>query len=149
VAVRGLDGGKLIQMLLVLVVGAGAFMFANRVPPEALQEWVYAFAPQSDWLKSIADKLASATDQKLTVVGAVGFAYASLFAVEGVGLWLQKTWAEYLTVIVTSSYMPFEIYGLTQEFSASKVVTLVINGAVVVFLIIRIVRERREKNAST
>ena len=38
--------------------------------------------------------------------------YGSLFATEGIGVWLERRWTEYLTIIATGSLVPFELYEL-------------------------------------
>ncbi len=63
-------------------------------------------------------------------------AYAVLEGAEAVGLWYQKRWAEYLTFIATTALLPLEIYELTRRLSPFKIVTLVINVAVVVYLLL-------------
>jgi uncharacterized membrane protein (DUF2068 family) len=136
--------GKLIQVLLVLVAGSAALLFANKVPPEYLQQWANANAPESDVLQGLVDKVLGTDHETLAMVGKASFAYAAMFVVEGVGLWRQKTWAEYLTVIVTGSFVPFEVYGLVHEFSVVKLVTLVLNSAVVVYLTLRILHDRKK-----
>jgi uncharacterized membrane protein (DUF2068 family) len=72
----------------------------------------------------------------LTKIGFVVAAYALLEAAEAVGLWLQKRWAEYLTFIATTLLLPLEIYELTKRVSGFKIVTLIINIAVVVYLLL-------------
>jgi uncharacterized membrane protein (DUF2068 family) len=62
-------------------------------------------------------------------------AYAVLEAVEMVGLWMAKRCAEYLTFVAITVLVPFEVYELTIGVSAFKVVTLVINLAIVVYLL--------------
>ena len=47
-------------------------------------------------------------------------AFAALEAVEMVGLWLNKRWAEYLTFIATTALVPFEVYEFTNGVSGSK-----------------------------
>jgi uncharacterized membrane protein (DUF2068 family) len=137
--------GKLIQVLLVLAAGAAALIFANRVPPERLAQWANAIAPQSDFLQGLVDKVLGTDNKTLGIFGKASFVYAALFAVEAVGLWFEKRWAEYLTVLVTGSLIPFEVYGLTQEFSVVKLVTLLVNVAVVVYLTIRLVVDHRDR----
>jgi uncharacterized membrane protein (DUF2068 family) len=68
----------------------------------------------------------------------VSFIYAGLFLTEGIGLWLMKRWAEWFTVIITSSLVPFEVYELYRDPSATKILVLVINVAVVIYLLYRI-----------
>ena len=137
--------GKLIQVLLVLAAGAAALIFVNRVPPESLKQWADATAPQSDLVQGLVDQVLGTDHKTLAIFGKASFAYAALFVVEGVGLWFEKTWAEYLTVIVTGSLIPFEVYGLTQTFSVVKLVTLLVNAAVVVYLTIRLVVDHRAR----
>jgi uncharacterized membrane protein (DUF2068 family) len=61
--------------------------------------------------------------------------YACLEGAEAVGLWCAKRWAEYLTFIATAVLLPFEIYELSTRVSPLKVIGLVINLAVVLYLI--------------
>jgi uncharacterized membrane protein (DUF2068 family) len=72
----------------------------------------------------------------LIKLGLVVVAYAALEATEMVGLWFNKRWAEYLTFVATTALVPYEIYELTLGVSAFKVVTLVINLAVVIYLLL-------------
>ncbi|WP_028922985.1 DUF2127 domain-containing protein [Pseudonocardia acaciae] len=71
----------------------------------------------------------------LHLVGLVLAGYAVLEGVEAVGLWLGKRWAEYLTFVATSLLLIPEVYELTGRISAPKIITLVINLAVVGYLL--------------
>jgi uncharacterized membrane protein (DUF2068 family) len=82
------------------------------------------------------DDLLSLPSGRLHLVGAVLAAYAVLEAVEAVGLWMQKRWAEYLTLIATAALLPLEIYELTRGVTLLKVTALVVNVAVVVYLLL-------------
>jgi uncharacterized membrane protein (DUF2068 family) len=75
-------------------------------------------------------------------LAALALAYAAVFVVEGVGLVLQRRWAEWLTVFVTASFIPVEIYELARHPGAGKVVTLVVNVAIVAYLVWRRLEER-------
>jgi uncharacterized membrane protein (DUF2068 family) len=72
----------------------------------------------------------------LLLVGAVLAAYALVEGIEAVGLWYQRRWAEYLTFLVTASLLPLELYELSQRLSPLKLLTLVINIAVVLYLLL-------------
>jgi uncharacterized membrane protein (DUF2068 family) len=68
-------------------------------------------------------------------VGAAAIAYAVLEGAEAVGLWLMQRWAEYLTFVATTIFVPYEIYELTTKISWFKILALVINLVIVVYLL--------------
>ncbi len=72
----------------------------------------------------------------LYLVGVAIAAYAVMEGVEAVGLWLGKRWAEYLTFIATIVFVPYEVYELTKSVSWLKVLALVINLAVAIYLLL-------------
>ena len=75
------------------------------------------------------------TPTHLIELALIFLAYACLEAVEGVGLWLNKRWAEYLTFIATSLLIPYEVYELYLRVSVLKVVAFVLNVLVVAYLL--------------
>ena len=78
----------------------------------------------------------------------MGAGYAALFLTEGTGLLLRKRWAEWLTIVATSSLMPLELYELIKEFTAIRLTVLLVNAAVVLFLIYR-VRQKEGRQTET
>jgi uncharacterized membrane protein (DUF2068 family) len=81
-------------------------------------------------------RLFSISTRNLEITGVVLSAYALLGGVEAVGLWLGLRWAEYLTFIATSALVPLEVYEIIHKPTALKAVTLVINLAIVVYLMV-------------
>jgi uncharacterized membrane protein (DUF2068 family) len=81
------------------------------------------------------DRLFSLKGSTLHLLGAGILGYAVLEGVEAVGLWLQKRWAEYLTVLATTLFLPLEVYELTKTVSPFKVFALILNVAVVIYLL--------------
>jgi len=73
---------------------------------------------------------------RLIQLGLLVVAYAALEATEMVGLWFAKRWAEYVTFIATTLLVPIEVYELYLSVSAFKVLTLVINLAIVIYLLL-------------
>jgi uncharacterized membrane protein (DUF2068 family) len=65
----------------------------------------------------------------------VTLAYAAVFAIEGVGLWMQKRWAEWLTTIITASLIPLEVWELFFRPNIGKAAVLVANAAIVAYLV--------------
>jgi uncharacterized membrane protein (DUF2068 family) len=81
------------------------------------------------------DRLFSLKGTTLHLLGAGILAYALLEGIEAVGLWLQKRWAEYLTFVATTIFLPLEIDELTKTVSPLKIFALVLNLAVVAYLL--------------
>jgi uncharacterized membrane protein (DUF2068 family) len=92
-------------------------------------------APHGGILGEI-DKILSLRSNTLRLVGAGLAAYAVLEGVEAVGLWYQRRWAEYLTFIATTLLIPLEIYELASKVSPFKVTALIVNLAIVVYLLL-------------
>ena len=83
------------------------------------------------------NKLFALTTTRLYLTGVAVSVYTALLAIEMVGLWGARRWAEYLTFVETGVLVPFEIFELTRSVSYLKILTLVINVAVVVYLLLR------------
>ena len=86
-------------------------------------------------LISELNRLFSFSTTKLYAIGVVVAAYTALLAVEMVGLWRGRRWAEYLTFVEVAVLVPFEIYELTRTVTALKILALVINLAVAAYLL--------------
>ena len=72
----------------------------------------------------------------LTLVAVALLGYGVLELVEGVGLWQARRWAEYLTVVATAAFLPYEIYELTRSVTVTKVGAFVVNVAAVAYLVL-------------
>jgi uncharacterized membrane protein (DUF2068 family) len=54
---------------------------------------------------------------------------------EGIGLYLERRWAEYLALLGTGGFLPIELYELVHAFSWTKLGVLVFNGLIVAYLV--------------
>ncbi len=72
----------------------------------------------------------------LSALGLIAAGYAVLEGVEAVGLWFRKRWAEYLTFVATTLLLVPEVYELTGRITVFKVLALLINLAIVAYLLI-------------
>lgn len=82
------------------------------------------------------DRLFTVPASTLLLYGAALMVYALLNAVEAVGLWFARRWAEYLTFVEVIVFVPVEIHELLIRVSPLKVVALLVNLAVAVYLLI-------------
>ncbi len=80
-------------------------------------------------------KFVSFSYSSLYLLAAVALTYAAFEGVEAVGLWLGRRWAEYLTFLATALLLPLEVFGLLDRPSPLKLVTLVLNAVIVVYLL--------------
>ncbi|MGI9071009.1 MAG: DUF2127 domain-containing protein [Bryobacteraceae bacterium] len=135
---------KLLKGLLLVAVGIGALKLLHKNVAEVISHWVYILRvdPESRFFHGTVSKLFSVTPKQLKALSVGTFFYAALLLTEGIGLLMRKHWAEYFTVITTSGLIPLEIYELAKHLSWSKVIILLVNIAIVGYLIARL-RKRR------
>ena len=134
---------KLVKAALLLVVAIGALKLIHDDVAQTVAGWVAAIRidPENRFIHRLFVKLAQIDDRKLEAISAGSLFYATLLAVEGVGLWMEKRWAEYLTVIATASFIPLEIYEIVERLTVTRVLLLAFNIGVVIYLIKKL-RER-------
>jgi len=82
------------------------------------------------------ERLVTLHGTTLWLIGLGAAAYALLEGAEAVGLWFQRRWAEYLTFIATTLFLPLEIYELTARITVVRGLALVINLAIVCYLLL-------------
>jgi len=137
---------KLFKAGLLIAFGVGAFRLIHRDLGDVLEHWIRAlrFDPGRHFLDMALAKASHVSPEQIKKVGVGSFIYAALFLIEGTGLWLRKRWAERLTVIITSSLAPVEIYEICRHPSWAKVMVLALNAAIVVYLIYHMRSRRHE-----
>ena len=135
---------KLFKGALLFAVGIGALKLLHKNIADVVAHWtdVLRVDPDNRFIHPLFAKVLPLTPKQLKELSAGTFFYAGLLSIEGIGLLMRKHWAEYFTVITTAALIPLEIYELVRHFTAAKVVVLVINVAIVVYLIMRL-RNRR------
>jgi uncharacterized membrane protein (DUF2068 family) len=143
--IRLIAAFKLVKAITLIALGVGALKLVHRDMGSTLDHWIttYGLDPDHPWLERGLEKISNLTPAKVTGLGIVSFVYAGLFLTEGIGLWLMKRWAEWFTVIITSSLVPVEIYELVRHPTAPKILVLIINIAVVIYLLYRIRSDKR------
>lgn len=135
---------KLLKAASLIALGVGAFRFLHKDIAAVLEHWigVLNLDPANRFLDAAIAKASNLTPEQIKKLGLGSFVYAALFLVEGIGLWLLKPWAEWVTVTITGSLVPIEIYEIHRHPSAIKWLVLALNVAIVIYLIYRI-RKRR------
>ena len=81
--------------------------------------------------------------QRAELIAAALFAYAALFIVEGIGLSMQKEWAEWLTLMATVSFIPFEVMEVIRRQTPVRWAVVAVNVAIALYLLARRLKKRR------
>jgi uncharacterized membrane protein (DUF2068 family) len=133
---------KLLKAFALIGVGVGALKLLHKDVAGLVEHWINVFRvdPHNHYIDLMLAKLAILDDRRLKELSIGTFVYAAIFLVEGVGLAFCKRWAEYFTIITTSSLLPIEIYELTRRVSIGRSFALLINVAVVAYLIFELRR---------
>ena len=137
---------KVLQALLFAAVGVGAFRLLHKDIGDVLTQVAGAlrFNPESRFINFVLDKASLVNDPMLRRIGAVAFSYAGLSLAEGIGLYLEKAWGEFLTLIITASFLPWEIFEVFRRVTGIRVGLLIANTLVFLYLM-KLVAIRRKQ----
>src|SRR4051812_7843962 len=100
---------KLVKAVVLIALGVAALLLLHRTDTWArLNEIVSAFRvdPDNRLVNRGLARISGLDTAQLEEVSVGTFTYAVVFLVEGTGLLLRKHWAEYVTAIVTASFIP-------------------------------------------
>ena len=128
---------KWCKAILLCVVGLGLLKLLHRDVGEVAENFLRSLRvdPDNEFLGALLSKLSLLNTPKLQAVSAISFGYSALFAIEGTGLYWEKTWAEYLTILATALFLPVEIYQLIKKVDVLKISLLVANLLILGFLV--------------
>lgn len=128
---------KFLKAASLIALSFGAFHLLHKDLGEVAEHWVEMLGldPGRHYVMVAVAKVSNTTPAEIKKLGIVGLIYAALFLTEGTGLWLLKRWGEWITVIISGSLVPVEIYEIWRHPSATKVAVVVINVAIVIYLI--------------
>ena len=136
---------KLFKGLVLFAVGIGAVKLLHKDLAFEVERWadIFRVDPNNHYFRRLLETFLTLDDRKLRELSVGTFFYSALLLTEGTGLLLGKRWAEYFTIIATSSFLPLEIYELARRVSAPRIVVLLLNVAVVIYLVVGISRNRK------
>ena len=135
---------KLVKGFLLLAVGVGALKLLHHDVAETLSGWVdfLRVDPDNRFVHGILARALKLTPRQLEAASVGTFIYAGLLLTEGIGLLLRKRWAEYFTIITTAGLIPLELYELSKHITVAKIAILIINIAIVAYLVARVRQNR-------
>ena len=124
----------------MLVVGIGALSLLHKDGSEVVEHWTHLLQlnMQNRWIQDLVIKLGLVDRRELGLIAGTTFFYSALLLTEGVGLLFEKAWAEYLTFIITASFIPIEVYELMRRLTVPRIVILAVNVLIAAYLAVRL-----------
>jgi uncharacterized membrane protein (DUF2068 family) len=141
---------KILKGILLIAVGIGALKLLHRDVADVVIQWVNILRvdPDNRLVHGLRTRVVGISPKQLEALSAGTFMYAGLLLTEGTGLLLRKRWAEYFTIITTGGLIPLEVYELSRHLTRVKVVVLLVNAAIFLYLVIRVRRVRPTHGAA-
>jgi uncharacterized membrane protein (DUF2068 family) len=120
---------KLLKVVILLLAAWGEIRLHDATLSAKLLSWA-ANRPQGlehDLVTRALAWFSGLSESRIHALRFVTLTYAAVFAVEGIGLWMQRRWAEWLTTIITASLIPLELWELIHRPSIGAVLVLIAN----------------------
>jgi uncharacterized membrane protein (DUF2068 family) len=138
---------KLAKAVFFLGVSLGALHFIHHDLSQTAERFLLElhFDPESRVIDLVTDKLALVTHHKLRLISLGTFLYAGLCCTEAYGLLRRKVWAEFVTLWLSVSFVPWEAWELARKPSLWHFSILMVNLAVVAYLLWMLRRKKSRK----
>ncbi len=138
---------KFLHALLFFAIGIGAQHLLHKDIADEIDTLAryLRFDPESRLVNVILEKAALINDPLLRRIGFVAYSYSTVMLIEGIGLYLEKAWGEFLTIAITASFLPWEIYEIFRRLTAFRAGLLAINILVLLYLLRLVVSRARQR----
>jgi len=133
--------------ILLLILGFGCLRLLHKDVQTVCENWINQLRidPENRYVSALLAKAGLMDDHMLKELSTLTVIYAALFLTEGIGLFMEQRWAEWLSIIATASLIPIEVYEVIKHFTATKVVLLIGNIAIVGFLVVVVRRKDQQE----
>jgi len=120
---------KFLHALFFFAIGMGAHHLLHRNLANQIEIFArhLRFNPESRLIIFILRKSSLVNGRVLQRISLIAYCYATLTLIEGIGLYLEKTWGEILTLVITASFLPWEILEIFRRLTWVRVSLLTIN----------------------
>jgi uncharacterized membrane protein (DUF2068 family) len=128
---------KILEGTFFVLLGLGVVRLLHRDVGDLLLRLALALRidPESHFVNLLLDKVQLLTPHKMRLISAGIFLKAGLDYLEGIGLAMEKTWAEWLTIAITASFLPWEVFEIIRRFTWVKVGITLLNVLVLLYLL--------------
>ena len=128
---------KILEGTFFLLLGFGVVRLLHRDVGDLLLRLALALRidPESHFVNLLLDKVQLLTPHKMRLISAGIFLKAGLGYLEGIGLAMEKSWAEWFTIGLTASFLPWEVFEIIRHFTWMKVGITLLNVLVLLYLL--------------
>jgi uncharacterized membrane protein (DUF2068 family) len=133
---------KFFKGFILLAVGVGALSLVHKDVALEVARWIDAFRidPHNFYVQRLLGKIYFLNAHRLRQLSAGTFFYAGLLLTEGAGLLSGKRWGRYFTIIITTSFIPLELYEIAKRITFPRMAVLLTNIAIVAYLVLELRR---------
>jgi uncharacterized membrane protein (DUF2068 family) len=128
---------KFAQAAVFILIGLGAHRLLHKDIADEIEIFArhLRFNPESKLINFVLERASLVNDPLLRRIGFAAFGYSALCIAEGLGLYLEKAWGEYLTLAITASFLPWEVFEILRRLTLLHVGLLIINVLVFIYLL--------------
>ena len=140
---------KFVKSTGLVVLAVLLFRLSRPEAGAKFAEWLSALpvATGHEFVGHALHEFLGLSPHTIGFLAIVALVYAILYGIEGFGLWRNARWAEYLTVISTTLFIPIELYEIARHFTPMKLGGLIVNIAIVAYLVWLLRTERAAGHA--
>jgi hypothetical protein len=134
---------KVLRGTLAIAVGVTLYIIFGHSEVLNWQEhsFISSIAQKDPFFQIFIDWLAKFPNEQVLYISLFAFGIGLIRYIEAIGVWLDKTWAQWLVVITAFIYIPFEINELIHQFTWTITIIMAINF-VVAFYLLHILRQK-------
>jgi uncharacterized membrane protein (DUF2068 family) len=123
--------------IVVLLAGLGVFSMRHKDiwgVAETFLEFIHA-NPHHHFVGIFIDLVYQISDLRLWKIAVLASVYLLLRFIEAYGLWYIRPWAEWMAIASGSIYIPFEVADLLRRPDLFRLLILVINVGIVLYMV--------------
>ena len=147
-ALNWIAGYNLAKGTLFFILALSFLGFLHKDVDTIVGHWLslLGVSLENEHVVALLARLDLVTDKELKVLSGVTFLFGGVFVTEGIGLFFKQRWAEFLTVVITASFIPIEVFESFKHFGPIKFVLLVVNIVIVWVLVRLLVRQSHHRS---
>ncbi|HTC55244.1 MAG TPA: DUF2127 domain-containing protein [Candidatus Sulfotelmatobacter sp.] len=135
--------------IFVLLIGLSALLLVHKDVWVIAESLLALLRVNTDrrWAQDFLDFSDRLTDARLWMAAQFAFAYSVLRFAEAYGLWMQRTWAEWLAFVSGTLFLPLEIRGLMRGITVLRTTVFVANIGIVLYMLFLLLSERQRRRS--